>query len=121
MELLKKDVKVLRLTLNKKWFDMILSGEKKEEYREVKDYWMSRIVGVKGCGTNYNFTILQNLKNKCKDFDFVIFKNGYSSDARSILVECKGIKVDNGKKKWGAPDYRVFVIKLGDIIHRQYC
>ena len=29
----------LHLTLNKKWFDMILSGEKTEEYREIKPYW----------------------------------------------------------------------------------
>lgn len=29
----------LRLTLKKKWFDMIQSGEKKEEYRTLKDYW----------------------------------------------------------------------------------
>ena len=28
-------MKILHLTLNKKWFDMILLGEKKEEYREI--------------------------------------------------------------------------------------
>ena len=27
--------KILHLTLKKKWFDMIASGEKKEEYREM--------------------------------------------------------------------------------------
>ena len=32
----------LHLTLKKKWFDLILSGEKKEEYREIKDYWCKR-------------------------------------------------------------------------------
>jgi len=30
-------MKILEMTLKKKWFDMISSGEKKEEYREIKD------------------------------------------------------------------------------------
>ena len=29
-------MKYLHLTLKKNWFDLILSGEKKEEYREIK-------------------------------------------------------------------------------------
>lgn len=28
----------LHLTLKKNWFDLILSEEKKEEYREIKHY-----------------------------------------------------------------------------------
>ena len=28
----------LHLTLKKQWFDMILSGEKTEEYRDIKPY-----------------------------------------------------------------------------------
>ena len=34
---------VLRLTLKKKWFDMIAAGIKKEEYREWKPYWFNRL------------------------------------------------------------------------------
>lgn len=108
--------KVLTLTLKKKWFDMILSGEKKEEYREVKDYWMKRLAGIQGCGTSYNFTLLCNAENKCKDYDIIVFKNGYSKDAPTIVIECKGIQVKEGRKQWGAPNYRVFAIKLGEII-----
>ena len=29
---------MLILPIKKKWFDMIVSGEKKEEYREIKHY-----------------------------------------------------------------------------------
>ena len=32
----------LILPIKKKWFDMILSGEKKEEYREIKPYYDTR-------------------------------------------------------------------------------
>lgn len=37
-------MKILHLTLKKKWFDMIASGEKKEEYREIKPYWEKRFI-----------------------------------------------------------------------------
>lgn len=36
-------MKILHLTLKKKWFDMILSGEKKEEYRDTKEFWLRRL------------------------------------------------------------------------------
>ena len=34
----------LNLVLKSKWFDMIESGGKTEEYREVKPYWIRRFV-----------------------------------------------------------------------------
>ena len=37
-------MKVLELTLNKKWFDLIEKGVKTEEYREVKRYWIVRLL-----------------------------------------------------------------------------
>ena len=33
---------MLILPIKKEWFDMILSGEKKEEYREIKPYYERR-------------------------------------------------------------------------------
>lgn len=35
---------VLKLVVKKKWFDMIVSGEKTEEYREIKPYWIDKLV-----------------------------------------------------------------------------
>jgi len=35
---------VLILPIKKKWLDMIFSGEKGDEYREIKPYWTVRIV-----------------------------------------------------------------------------
>ena len=34
---------MLTLPIKKKWFDMIKTGEKKEEYREIKPYWTKRL------------------------------------------------------------------------------
>lgn len=33
----------LILPISRQWFDMILNGDKKEEYREAKPYWEKRI------------------------------------------------------------------------------
>lgn len=35
--------KILYLPLKKKWYEMIESGEKPEEYREDKPYWRRRL------------------------------------------------------------------------------
>ena len=39
---------MLILPIKKKWFDMIVSGEKKEEYREIKPYYDSRFMNAFG-------------------------------------------------------------------------
>lgn len=39
--------KVLTLIVSKQWFDMIVSGEKNEEYRVIKGFWMSRLLLIK--------------------------------------------------------------------------
>jgi hypothetical protein len=40
-------VKILHLHLKYKWFDLIKSGKKKIEYREVTEYWEKRLVSRK--------------------------------------------------------------------------
>lgn len=103
--------KTLHLTLKKKWFDMILSGEKKEEYREIKTYWAKRfLITIRQDGTlpksNYIFK-----------YDTVTFKNGYASNAPEMVIEINGYKVDEGNVDWGAePGVKYFVIPLGKIL-----
>ena len=41
-------MRILYLPLKKKWFDMIVSGIKKEEYREINEYWTKRLVETEG-------------------------------------------------------------------------
>lgn len=101
-------MKILHLTLKKKWFDMIASGEKPEEYRELKLYWWTRLVQH---GTFEEYEVVQ-----FKNYDVIAFKNGYSKNAPQMVIECKGIAISYGNPKWGAPDSKVFIIKLGKII-----
>lgn len=98
---------MLTLPIKKKWFDMILSGEKKEEYREIKPYYTSRL--FKNC----NFSSRDVMENYTPDNCFeVIFRNGYSKNSPSI--KCKvSCWCNYGKKEWGAePNKLYFVLKI---------
>lgn len=101
--------RVLHLTLKKKWFDMIASGKKKEEYRELKTYWLVRLKrGAKTSITQGDFIL----------FDYIHFTDGYNRP-RSINVKFEGTLIGEGKQEWGAePGQQYFVIKLGDIIDK---
>ena len=96
----------LKLTLKKKWFDLIIKGEKKEEYREIKDYWINRL------------TIpLTDGLFLCDEFSLVEFSNGYGDKVGKILIECKSIEIKEGKTEWGVEkETEYFVITLGEIV-----
>lgn len=99
-------MKVLHLTLKKKWFDLIEKGVKKEEYREMKPYWTKRL-----------FNDLGN-RFESKEYDCIRFRNGYSKDAPTMDVEFKGVRRDLGIKQWGAiPGEVYYVISLGKILN----
>lgn len=63
---------ILRLTLKKKWFDLIASGQKTVEYREYKPYWISRLMRDGA------------LRD---DISEVHFRNGYGPSAPLMRVE----------------------------------
>lgn len=89
---------------------MILKGEKKEEYREFKDFYISRLLGFP-----YPFPNIS--PEDFKKFDIVRFRNGYGKNVPSFDIECKGIEFREGNPEWGAiPGMEYFVIKLGEII-----
>lgn len=103
----KAEQKILKLTLKKKWYDMISSGEKKEEYREIKKYWEQRL----------ELPTLAGFRTRLKEFDYVLFTNGYSKDSPQMKVECLGIELNYSKPEWcdGVEDF-FYVIKLGKVI-----
>ena len=67
--------KVLHLNLYRKYFDQILKGEKTTEYREVTPYWSKRLEG--------------------RHYDVIQFRNGYAKVAPAMIVEFKGMGIDN--------------------------
>lgn len=106
-----QQMKVLHLTLKKKWFDMVASGEKKEEYRELVDHWNKRLNFGNLSDVSINMYFLP------KRFDAVTFIHGYQPNSPRTTLEWKGIEIGMGKPEWGAePGKEYFVIKLGEII-----
>lgn len=94
----------LHLNLHSKWFDMILSGVKKEEYREMKPFWHKRFLTG-------------------KKFKTITFSNGYSKQRRQFIIECLGVQSSLGIVDWGAPEgVCVYILKLGEILNcNKYC
>lgn len=100
-------MKILHLTLKKKWFDLIASGSKIIEYREVNDYWRKRLIDDL-YGKNPDF----------KDFDEIHFRNGCRKESPFMRIRWVGIfvidakyhKPDNGEKLKG----NQFAIFLGE-------
>ena len=108
-------MKVLHLTLKKKWFDMIASGEKKEEYREIKRYWMARLLTPRKEIDPDKW--LWAIGFYAGTFTHVQFRNGYSKQSPTMLFKADGVGVFYGLEKWGAePGKKYFVIKLGEKI-----
>lgn len=82
----------LFLSLKARWYEMIESGVKLEEYREIKEYWLKRLAD--------------------KKFRRVQFSYGYTK--RTMTFLCDGIEIGTGNPEWGAePGKEYFVIKLG--------
>jgi hypothetical protein len=87
---------MLTLPIKAKWFNMILSGEKKEEYRDYTQYYYHRF---------------------CKYFGVPIrvkFRNGYNSNSPSFertVIPHYG----EGKPEWGAEEgKKYFVLTILD-------
>lgn len=99
----------LHLNLKKEWFDLILSGVKKQEYRDITDYWKNR------------FDNLFSMKHGDETFipiiETITFSNGYAKDRRQFEIECKGTMIGTGKPEWGAEkDKKYFVFRLGRVL-----
>lgn len=100
--------KILHLSVSKQWFDMIASGEKKEEYRKIKKYWKKRlfnIVSDNGAVCRYS----------SKPFTHVSFTNGYGDDKPRIEKKIERITIGRPRKGWCPDEFldkQYFVIKL---------
>lgn len=108
--------KTIYLPLQKKWFDMIASGEKKEEYREVKGKYIDQfceLLNVHEPNKSNDFCIGYHLKWP-ETYDKVVFTLGYPKKGvaeRRLEFNNPKVRIGTGKPEWGAkPDKRYFVI-----------
>ena len=120
--------KVLTLTVSKEWFEMIQAGEKNEEYREIKPYWVARLLQ-----NNSNIVDVQYLASGLagrtdllkgyidahrivlKPYTHVLFINGYGNDKPRVEKEIESISIGKPKKGWCPDEFldkEYFVIKF---------
>lgn len=96
----RSECKVLPLVLKGRWYAMIESGAKREEYRDCSEYWTKR------------------LENWWRDDEccYVEFRHGYGHNAPRmafIVDEIPEQAYYPMHEEWGEPTGLHFVIKLG--------
>ena len=111
-------MKNLQLSLKTKWFEMTKSGIKTEDYRELNEYWVRRLMeNVKMPDGSVSF--IKGLE-QFKKFTTNTMTLGYpkSGDTERIIqYEHAGIEIRTGNPDWGAePDKLYFVIKHGSLV-----
>lgn len=109
---IKPKKKELHLVLKHKWYHAIEHEGKREEYRNSTEYWTKRLTNE---GHDAVCNILQGWRTRPLDFkhyDLVVFHDGYTSTTQTWTVT--GIDFGRGKPEWGAPEYKTFIIKLGE-------
>ena len=97
---------MLQLVLKEKWFRMIESGEKLEEYRDIKPYWWKRILT-----SDY----LENPNDGGYAFrhKFVRFRLGYKKDAEEMIFKSGHVRIGNPKPEWSEGHMnRVIIVPL---------
>lgn len=120
--------KVLTLNVSKQWFDKIVSGEKTEEYRVPKSYWIKRLLAANSDNTDMKTwaeavdgrvdIIRQSIRTNFvsfKPYTHVLFIKGYRKDSPRTEKEIESITIGKPKKglfpdKW--LDTEFFIIKF---------
>lgn len=97
------DTAKLHLVLKARWFHLIASGRKREEYRDVKPFWTTRL----------------ERWNRAEGKHVVEFRLGYSANAPRMVFLAR--KTDGAYfsvsertvSEWGEGSGAHYVIKLG--------
>lgn len=104
---------------------MILSGEKKEEYREIKEYYETRFQNLFGAITVYPSSIFSDRSEyellqgeavpeeiRKDSIEEIIFRNGYSKNSKSVKARCR-LRIGKGRPEWGAePDKQYYILEI---------
>lgn len=95
---------MLTLPIKRKWFNMIISGEKKEEYREFKAYYHKRFFNLWRGDLNGGAANRQ-----------IMFRAGYSKDSPSCVCKVQ-LSSGKGRPEWGAePDKVYWILKIIEV------
>ena len=101
MKLQRSRCSILPLVLKGKWFDMIARGEKREEYRAIKPYWIKRL------------KVWKWTEPYEQPYWIVAFSRGYRKPSLFCEVACVRRRDWAFRPEWGEPAEPHFVIELG--------
>ena len=106
---------MLTLTIKRKWLEMIRSGEKKEEYRDIKSYYSVRFRNLMTYAPWREEHIIAAIRSAAERGGVpieVILRGGYDLLAPAILV--KGtLVIGEGRPEWGAePGKEYYIIRI---------
>lgn len=99
---------------------------KREEYREIKEYWALRLlykIPVPWGGYLWAWNSIKDGDFDCNGWPAPIFReytnaqvrNGYAKDAPVLTEQIESITIGPGRPEWGAePGKLYFVIKYKD-------
>ena len=97
---------MLTLPIKKKWFDMILYGKKKEEYREITPYYITRFQNIG----------LLHLYMPTDEPKVIALRNGYRKDSPTMTVLVR-LEIKEGKPEWGAEQNKTYyVLKIKEVL-----
>lgn len=109
---------MLTLPIKAKWYRMILSGEKKEEYREIKPYWTTRIENAFRVAVANNERIIPweiLHRSGRKPEQTIRLRCGYQKQAHSAVAKVN-LKIGLGRPEWGAePGKKYFVFEILEV------
>lgn len=99
--------KMLVLPMKKKWFDMILSGEKKQEFREFKTYWRTRVNNWESANGENSTKEMIFREVVFKSQQPILFVNGYGTKAPRFVGWSNGYSVRSTVRhqEWGEGAY----------------
>ena len=97
------------LPIKEKYFLMIKSGIKTEEYREFKEYYHKRFGKfLTGCAFNQ-----ETKDDDINYYEFeIVLRNGYSFNSPQMKCDCR-LRIGTGKKEWGAiPGKKYYILQI---------
>lgn len=86
---------MLWLPIKQRWFNLILQGTKKEEYREPKPYWLKRIAKEMGIQSLDISNINQIIGREIK----ITLRAGYKKNSDTLVARCV-LDYNIPKKEW---------------------
>ena len=88
---------MLVLPMYRNYFDMILDGVKKEEYRVPKPYWIKRFEKA-----------WEGMDKKTEQK--VFFRNGYTNKSPYFVAICSWEGIRKGNPSWGAEEDKEYLV-----------